>query len=288
MHFVQAKKILSNKNGLNIYRGCQHGCIYCDARSKCYQMNHSFTDIEVKENAIELLDIELSKKRNKVIVGTGAMSDPYMPLEKELMMTRRMLEVINKHRCGVSILTKSDLVLRDLDLLIEISKHSKVVVAMTLTTIDEDLCKIVEPNVCTTKQRIEVLRILKENGIGIGVWLCPFLPYINDTKENFVSLLKESVDLKVSFIMCFSIGLTLREGNREYFYEQLDKYFIGLKERYILEYKENYVIDSKNNNELMKIFVGICKKYSIMYDTNEIFKYLGKYESKIKQISLFD
>ena len=181
MHFTEAKSILSAQNGMNIYRGCTHGCIYCDARSTCYQMDHVFEDIEVKINAPELLEQALRKKRKKCMIGTGAMSDPYLHLEKELQLTRRCLELIDEYGFGLAIQTKSDMILRDLDLLKRINQKTKCVVQMTLTTYDEKLCRILEPHVCTTARRIEVLNILKEEGIPTIVWMTPILPFINDT-----------------------------------------------------------------------------------------------------------
>lgn len=165
MHFVSAKGILSSKNGMNIYRGCTHGCIYCDSRSTCYQMKHDFEDIEVKINAPILLDEALSKKRKKCVIGTGAMCDPYMHCENRLGLTRKCLEIIEKHGFGLAIQTKSASILRDLDLLCAINEKAKCVVQMTLTTYDEKLCKIVEPNVSYTKERVGALKLLHENGI---------------------------------------------------------------------------------------------------------------------------
>lgn len=184
MHEIQAKSILSAKNGMNLYRGCTHGCIYCDARSTCYQMDHAFEDIAVKKNAPELLEQALRRKRNKCMIGTGAMSDPYLHAEKELSLTRRCLELIEEYGFGLAIQTKSDLILRDLDLLKRINQKTKCVVQMTLTTCDESLCQILEPNVCTTRRRAEVLNILKEEGIPTVCWLTPILPFINDTEEK--------------------------------------------------------------------------------------------------------
>ena len=166
MHTIQAKSILSSKNGMNLYRGCTHGCIYCDARSTCYQMEHTFEDIAVKEQAPELLEIALRRKRNKCMIGTGAMSDPYLHAEEKLQLTRRCLELIDEYGFGLAIQTKSDLILRDLDLLKRINQKTKCIVQMTLTTYDEKLCKILEPNVCTTKRRAEVLNILRDEGIN--------------------------------------------------------------------------------------------------------------------------
>lgn len=184
MHFVQAKGILSQNNGMNIYRGCSHGCIYCDSRSKCYGFTHAFEDIEVKGNAPELLEQALRSKRHRCMIGTGAMCDPYLPAEKELRLTRKCLELIDQYEYGVTVLTKASLVLRDLDLLQSINQKAKAVVQMTFTTYDEDLCRKIEPNVSTTRERFEVLMKCKELGIPTLVWMTPILPFINDTREN--------------------------------------------------------------------------------------------------------
>ena len=170
MHFVEAKSLLSANNGMNLYRGCTHGCIYCDSRSKCYGMDHAFEDVEVKRNAPQLLENALRRKRRRCMIATGAMSDPYMHCEEELRLTRRCLEIIRQYGFGVSLLTKSDRVLRDLDLLRDINREAKAVVQMTLTTLDEELCRIVEPNVCTTKRRVEVLKTVRGEGIPTVVW----------------------------------------------------------------------------------------------------------------------
>ncbi len=288
MHKVKAKGILSATNGMNIYRGCQHGCIYCDARSKCYQMNHRFEDIEVKENAPELLENALKRKRRKCMIGTGAMSDPYIPLEKELKLTRRCLEIINRYGFGVTVQTKSASVMRDIDLFTKINDKSKAVLQMTLTTADESLCRIIEPNVSVTKERFETLKAFHENGIPSVVWFSPFLPFINDTKENIDGLLKYCIDAKVRGIICFGIGLTLRDGDREYFYSRLDKHFPNMKERYIYTYGNSYQLTSSNNNVLMNRISEVCRNHGIMFGVENVFSYLHKFESKAEQLSLFD
>ncbi len=288
MHKVKAKGILSAANGMNIYRGCQHGCIYCDARSKCYQMNHRFEDIEVKENAPELLENALKRKRRKCMIGTGAMSDPYIPLEKELKLTRRCLEIINRYGFGVTVQTKSASVMRDIDLFTKINDKSKAVLQMTLTTADESLCRIIEPNVSVTKERFETLKAFHENGIPSVVWFSPFLPFINDTKENIDGLLKYCIDARVRGIICFGIGLTLRDGDREYFYSRLDKHFPNMKERYIYTYGNSYQLTSSNNNVLMNRISEVCRNHGIMFGVESVFSYLHKFESKAEQLSLFD
>lgn len=288
MHKVKAKGILSAANGMNIYRGCQHGCIYCDARSKCYQMNHRFEDIEVKENAPELLENALKRKRRKCMIGTGAMSDPYIPLEKELKLTQRCLEIINRYGFGVTVQTKSASVMRDIDLFTKINDKSKAVLQMTLTTADESLCRIIEPNVSVTKERFETLKAFHENGIPSVVWFSPFLPFINDTKENIDGLLKYCIDAKVRGIICFGIGLTLRDSDREYFYSRLDKHFPNMKERYIYTYGNSYQLTSSNNNVLMNRISEVCRNHGIMFGVENVFSYLHKFESKAEQLSLFD
>ena len=288
MHEVNVKGILSAKNGMNIYRGCLHGCIYCDSRSLCYQMKHKFEDIEVKANAVELLENTLRRKRNKCMIGTGAMSDPYMPIEEKLGNMRKCLEVIERYGFGVTMITKSTKVLRDLDLLKKINEKSKCVVQMTLTTYDEDLCRIVEPNVETTYERFRALEILHDNGIPTVVWLCPILPFINDTEENIRGILDYCVRAKVKGIINFDMGVTLRDGNREYFYKKLDEHFPGLKEKYIRMYGNSYQLSSPNSRQLNMIYKSECIKNGIMCDVNECFEYLNKYEDKYggEQISL--
>lgn len=288
MHKVNVKGILSAKNGMNIYRGCLHGCIYCDSRSLCYQMNHKFEDIEVKANAVGLLENTLRRKRNKCMIGTGAMSDQYMPIEEKLGNMRKCLEVIERYGFGVTMITKSTKVLRDLDLLKKINEKSKCIVQMTLTTYDEDLCRIVEPNVETTYERFRALEILRDNGIPTVVWLCPILPFINDTEENIRGILDYCVRAKVKGIINFDMGVTLRDGNREYFYKKLDEHFPGLKEKYIRMYGNSYQLSSPNSRQLNMIYKSECIKNGIMCDVNECFEYLNKYEDKYggEQISL--
>ena len=286
MHFADYKTILSPKNGMNIYHGCTHGCIYCDSRSSCYQMNHTFEDIEIKRNAPEILENQLKKRRKPAMIGTGSMTDPYIHLESKIQYTRKCLEVIERHGFGVAILTKSDRVLRDLDLLTKINNKTKCVVQMTLTTFDEGLCRIIEPNVSTTAKRFEALKILRDAGIPTVVWLGPFLPYINDDVDNLKGILDYCVDAGVKGIVCFGFGVTMREGNREYFYEQLNKFFPGLKEKYIQEFGNQYQCGSSNHQNLNEILKLTCEKHGILR-TEETFAYLQEFESKFGQMSLF-
>ena len=290
MHFVDAKGILSASNGMNLYRGCTHGCIYCDSRSKCYGFTHDFEDIEVKQNAPELLEQALKSKRKKCMIGTGAMCDPYMHCEEELQLTRRCLELIDQYEFGLAIQTKSDRILRDLELLKSINRKSKCVVQMTMTTYDEELCKILEPNVCTTRRRFEVLEIMRENGIPTVVWMTPILPFINDTRENIEGLLDYCIRSKVWGIINFSMGVTLREGDREYFYQKLDEHFPGMKGRYHRRYGYAYELPSDHNRELIEILHKTCDAHGIECDVRKVFEYLGEYpENKgYEQMSLFE
>ena len=290
MHYVTAKGILSAKNGMNLYRGCSHGCIYCDSRSKCYQMNHAFEDIEVKENAVALLEDALKRKRQKCMIGMGSMTDPYIPLEMELEHVRESLKLIERYGFGVTLITKSDRILRDLDLLKKINEKTKCVVQMTLTNIDDELSKKLEPGVCTTTRRFEVLNKLRDAGIPTVVWMTPILPFINDTKENVSGLLDMCIEAKVKGIICFGMGLTLRDGNREYFYDNLDRLFPGVKEKYIRTYGNQYEISCPNHHELWRMFHQRCAQHNIMHDNDEIFRYLSEFEDKqaAEQMSLWD
>ncbi len=291
MHFVDAKGILTTNGGqcgMNIYRGCSHGCIYCDSRSKCYHFTHPFEDIEVKQNAPELLERALKSKRKKCVIGTGAMSDPYMHCEEELKLTRKCLEIIKAYGFGVAVQTKSDRILRDIDLLDEINREAKSVVQMTLTTYDDDLCAVLEPNVCNTKRRIEVLEMMRERGIPTVVWLTPVLPFINDSLENITAILNECVRVGVKGVIDFGMGLTLREGDREYYYAALDKHFPGMKHKYIQTYGNAYELPSPNSRELTELKRQICKENGILYKPEEVFQYMSELPEKYPQMSLFD
>ena len=285
MHYVTSKSILSKDNGMNLYRGCTHGCIYCDSRSEVYNMDHDFEDIEVKQNSLELLKKELIKKTPSMI-GTGAMTDPYVPLESHLKYLRRALEMIYKYGFGFTCITKSDLVLRDLDLLLKINEKSKAVVQMTLTTADDELSSILEPNVCTTSRRVEVLKKLGDAGIPTIVWLCPILPYINDTEDNIGRIIDYCIEANVKGILCFGMGLTLRDGNREYFYSKLDENFPGLKETYIKKYANSYSLPSPDEGKLMDIFKKRTSANGILNDPDEIFRYLHEFPEKTYQSTL--
>jgi len=291
MHFVEAKGILTGSGGhcgMNIYRGCSHGCIYCDSRSLCYHFTHPFEDIEVKRNAPELLERALRSRRRKCMIGTGSMSDPYMHCEAQLGLTRRCLEVILAHGFGATVQTKSDRILRDIDLLDEINRRARCVVQLTLTTYDASLCRIVEPNVCDTLRRVEVLEAMRERGIPTVVWLTPILPFINDTEGNVLSILDACAQTGVKGVICFDMGLTLREGDREYYYQALDRHFPGLKREYIRRYGNAYEVPSPNREALMALFREFCRERNMLYRPEDCFAFLHAFPEKDVQLSMFD
>ena len=303
MHFVNAKTILT-PHSMNIYRGCSHGCIYCDSRSKCYQFTHEFEDIEVKQNAPELLEDALRRKRKRCMIGTGSMGDPYIPIEKELGLMHRCLEIIDRYNFGATLITKSDLVMRDIDILTRINNKTKAVVQMTLTTADDELCRKIEPGVCPTSRRFEVLCACRDAGIPTVVWFSPLLPFINDTKENVEGIIEYCVRAGVKAILCFGIGLTLREGNREYFYRALDRIWGGsltpstgsgtagitgsLKERYIKTFGYKYEASSPRAHELWIYLKECCRQNNIMLGNDAIFQWIEEFpQEEPLQQSLF-
>lgn len=269
--YIQAKTILSTVKhkpdpyfglsyNMNLYRGCQHGCIYCDSRSKCYQLGE-LSDIRVKENAINMLECELRSKRTIGTIGFGSMNDCYMPVEKEYQLTRKTLEVIKRYHYPIHIITKSNLIVRDIDLLKEISKVYAAV-SFTITTADDKLCKAIEPCAPTTSERFEAMSKLSSEGIYCGVTLMPVLPFINDSIENVTSIVEKAKAAGAKYILAV-FGLTLREGNREYFYEALDKHFPGIRARYEKAFGMQYSCSSPNSTELYKTFNRLCNEAGI-------------------------
>jgi DNA repair photolyase len=256
---IEAKSILSKVKGdsyfgltysMNLYRGCQHGCIYCDSRSKCYQLGE-LSHIRYKENALQLLEKELRSKRIKGTIGFGSMNDPYMPAEAKMQLTRNALYLLVKYRFPLHLITKSNLVVRDIDLIKKIGEIYAAI-SFTITTADNDLAKIIEPNAPSPSERFEAIRILSENGIYCGITLMPILPYINDTERNITDILNRAKESGVKYIIPF-MGLTLREGSREYFYKKLDEFYPGIKEKYIKSFGNNYVCNSAKSNKLYQL-----------------------------------
>jgi DNA repair photolyase len=251
-------------------------------------MKHDFEDIEVKRDAVRILEAQLLRKRKPCMVSTGAMCDPYIHLEEELQITRQCLELIKRHGFGLAILTKSARILRDMDILQAINAKTKCVVQITLTTFDENLCRILEPRVSTTAERFAVLETMRDAGIPTVVWLDPILPFINDTGENLRGLLDYCIRAKVCGIVCFAFGTTMREGSREYFYKKLDEHFPGIKQKYIRTFGNNYGCHSPDNARLMDIFRNTCRTHGILYRTDDVFGYMRKFEANEQQLTLFD
>jgi DNA repair photolyase len=294
MRFVPAKTILSSYSdgnswfgdnyNMNIYRGCNHGCIYCDSRSECYHVEN-FDEVRAKEDTLLILCNELRTKRKKGIVGTGAMSDPYNPYEAKYKLTRGALELINKYGFGANVLTKSELVVRDIDILSKIKEHSPAMAKFTITTYDDDLCRIIEPNVSVTSSRLKALNKIAKAGIFTGIHMWPMLPFINDTEDNIKSIIKAAAENGASFVSPY-FGVTLRQNQRQYYYQQLDKFFPGVKQKYISTYGDKYECNSTHENELWKVFKAECDRYDLLYKMSDIREALkGNYENK--QISLF-
>lgn len=297
MEYIPAKKIVSNyiENNswfslnytMNIYKGCCHGCIYCDSRSNCYQIV-DFDRVRAKENSTEIIARDLKSKRKKGVIGTGAMSDPYNPFEKKYCLTREALKQVDKNNFGISIATKSDLITRDIDILKKIQEHSPVLIKITITTYDDELAKKIEPNVSSSTERFNAIRKLTDNGIYTGILLMPILPFINDNKENIINIVRKAHESGAKFIFAFGMGVTLRQNQREYYYNKLKDIFKDedLSKMYIETYGDRYEYSSINSDELWKVFKDECKRYGILYKMKDIIKdYRSKYEEV--QISLF-
>ena len=295
MEFIKAKTILTKaKDGsewygvdynMNLYRGCSHGCIYCDSRSDCYHIEN-FDIVKGKENMLQILENELSKKRLKGVVGIGAMSDTYNPMEIKYQQTRGALQLISKYGFGVSIDTKSDLILRDIDLLKEINSKNNVIIKFTITTPDDNLSKIIEPNVCVSSKRLEAIKILNENGIFTGIMMNPVLPFITDKEDDIKKLVELASRSDAKFIHTY-MGMTLRENQRTYYFEKLDENFPGVKEKYIKNYGDRYNCLVPNYKQLYKVFTDECDRYGILYKMNDIIRTYKKGSTNDGQISLF-
>lgn len=282
MHKVITKSILNNDR-LDIYRGCSHGCIYCKLRSDCYGHKYDFEDVEIKVNALELLEANLKDKYELSLIKMGNLSDPYNKYERDYEYTKKALELIYRYGFGVSILTKSDLILRDIDLISKINQRNKAIVQISLTVANDNLSRIIEPKVSITSKRFEVLKTCKKYNIPTIVWLNPCLPFISDSKENILDIINMCHDADVKGIVCFKMGLNLRNGSKEYYYQNLDRYFKGLKEKYMRIYGNDKEILSLNNVELMNYFHEECHKRGIMHDVNEIFTFINDNDNALKK-----
>ncbi|MCE5286467.1 MAG: radical SAM protein [Pelosinus sp.] len=294
MRFIPAKTILSgyadhrnwfgNNYNMNIYKGCCHGCIYCDSRSECYQVEN-FDEVRAKEHALELLERELKAKRRTGVIGTGAMSDPYNPFEKEYELTRGALKLIDRHRFGVSIATKSPLVTRDIDVLTSIQKHSPVLIKLTITTADDKLCENIEPHVAASSRRFSAIKALSEAGIFAGILLMPVLPFLEDHENNISEIIQLAYENGAKFIYP-AFGVTLRQNQRQWFYSKLDEHFPQLKARYISQFGDAYECRSPNAKALWKLFREECSKLGLLYKMEDIISgYKAGYGNN--QLSLF-
>ncbi len=293
MEFIEAKTIVTRCKGdkwfgidynMNIYKGCSHGCIYCDSRSGCYGIEE-FDKVRAKKDALQIIRNELKGKVKTGVIGTGSMSDPYNPYEKEYGLTRGGLELIARYGFGVAIATKSPLVTRDIDILKEIQKNRPVLIKMTVTTCDDALCKIIEPNVAPTSERFKAIKELSEAGIVCGLLLMPVLPFIEDHEENICEIVRQAALYGAKFIYP-AIGMTLRENQREYYFDALDKHFPGIKEKYITHYGNSYECRSIEIEKLWGIFTMQCKKYGLLYKMKDIIS-LYQTPYKVEQLTLF-
>lgn len=294
MDYIPAKTLISNymkdnmwfgtNYNMNIYKGCSHGCIYCDSRSECYGVDN-FDQVRAKENALALIERDLKSKRRKGVVGTGAMSDPYNPMERKHELTRGALRLVNQYGFGIAIATKSDLIIRDIDLLKDIAKHSPVLVKITITTADDTQCKKIEPNVCNASHRFHAIRQLSNAGIYVGILLMPVLPFIEDNENNVTQIIEGAHKSGAKFIYP-AFGVTLRQNQRDWYYDKLDKLYPSVKEQYITRYGNSYQCSSPNAKELWKIFRTQCDKSHILYRMDDIIHgYKDPYEWE--QISMF-
>lgn len=270
---------------MNLYRGCSYGCIYCDSRSDAYHINN-FDEIRSKENALQILEEELASKQNKGVVSFGTLSDPYNEKEEKYKITRGALELIKKYGFGVSLDTKSDLILRDIDLLKEIQENNNVIVKISITTYEDELAKCLEPNVISSSTRFQVLKRLRENGIYAGILLTPVLPFITDNEDNIKNMVRLAKEYDAKFIYS-KMGMVLRKKVREYYYEHIDKLYPGLSNDYHAVYENNLVCNPLKYRDLLEVFINECNKYHILCDMSEI---IADYKRKIptrEQISLF-
>lgn len=295
MEFIKAKTILTKVNygdswygidyNMNLYKGCHHGCIYCDSRTNCYHIDN-FDIVRSKENVLEILETELIKKKAKGVIGIGSMSDTYNKEEEKYEITRGALKLISKYNYGVSIDTKSNLILRDIDLLKEINKKNNVIVKFTITTPNNSLSKIIEPGVCISEERFKAIKELNDNGIFAGIMMNPVLPFITDNEQDIIELVHLAHKYNAKFIHTF-MSMTLRDNQREYYYQKLDKYFPTLKNKYQKIYGNKYNCNAQNYQHLYQVFTKECERYGILYKMEDIIKSYKKDLNQNEQISLF-
>ncbi|MBQ2953087.1 MAG: radical SAM protein [Clostridia bacterium] len=279
METIQAKHLLTPVRvamdnffyadwNMNIYRGCSHGCIYCDSRSACYGIDR-FDTVRPKADALSLLDAELRGKRSTGVVTMGAMSDPYNPLEERLHLTRGALQLMLRHSFGAAFTTKSALCARDADLLAAITRRAPVCARLTITCAEDDLCRVIEPNVSVTSERFAALKALSDAGVYAGVWLNPVLPCLTDTEENIRHIVRRTAENGGRFVVCF-FGMTLRTGNREYYFSALQRDFPGVREHYLREYGNAYEIPARNADALYAAFTDECRRHGLHWRFGDI------------------
>ncbi len=281
----QGKRWFGIDYHMNLYKGCSYGCIYCDSRSDAYHIDN-FEKIVSKVNALEILEEELAKKQYKGVVSFGTLSDPYNEKEEKYKITRGALELIKKYGFGVSIDTKSDLILRDIDLLKDIQINNNVIIKVSITTYDDKLGKVLEPKVISSSKRFEIVKKLNENGIYAGVLMMPVLPFVTDTEENIKNCVKRAKENEAKFIYT-KMGMTLRKKVREYYYEHLDEIYPGLSNDYQSVYEKNLVCNPLKYRDLLEVFINECNNNHILCDMSEI---IADYKREIptrEQISLF-
>lgn len=277
MDWIPAKQILTGSGApgwfgmeynMNLYRGCCHGCIYCDSRSACYGVE-DFDTVRAKADCLTLLENELRRKRRRGVVGTGAMSDPYNPCERQYRLTRGALLLLHRYGFGVSIATKSDLILRDTDVLTAIARHSPAIARVTVTAGDDALARLVEPGVCPSSARFAAVRRLTEAGVFAGLLLMPVLPFIEDGEDNILRIVEQAHAAGARFIDA-AFGVTLRQNQREYFYARLDERFPGLRQRYVRAFGNAYECPSPQAHRLWQLFSAACERYGILYRMEDI------------------
>lgn len=289
---VEARTLLSRVShsewfgadyNMNLYRGCCHGCIYCDSRSECYHVEQ-FDRVRVKRNAVVLLRRELSAKRACGVISIGAMSDSYNPFEHDLCVTRAALEVIAEAGFGISLDTKSALVARDADLFRRIQNGHSAVVKLTVTSASDELSRILEPHVSPSSERFNALRALADAGVFCGVLLTPILPFITDSEENIREIVRRTAEVGGKFV--FSMyGVTLRTNQRQYFFDCLDKTFPGLRSRYQRTYGNNYYCPVPNHEQLKNLLQNECRAHGLLWQMPEIIKAFQS--PRQEQLSLF-
>lgn len=280
-----------NDYNMNIYKGCCHGCIYCDSRSDCYRVS-DFDTVRAKENALEILRNDLRRKIRAGVIGTGSMSDPYNPFEEKLLLTRHALELINAYNFGVSIITKSPLITRDIDILKDISEFSPVLAKLTITTLDDNLASRIERNIAPSSERFKALEKLSASGIFAGIVMMPILPFINDTEENVIGIVRRANECGARFVYP-ELGVTLRNNQREHFFDKLDEHFsdisvsgMSLKQKYISTFGNRYRCSSTKARSLYDSFANECERLGILYRMNDITS-AYKQNYSISQLSFF-